>query len=174
MRFFKLFLLIVILLTNVNLTAQNYTAPLDFKMLLSGTFGELRGNHFHAGIDIKTEGVEGQKVKTIADGYISRIKVSTWGYGKAIYITHPETGHTSVYAHLQKFSDKIDSIVEKEHYKQESFEINLFPNKNALKVKQGEIIALSGNSGGSGGAHLHFEIRDTKTCLLYTSPSPRD
>ena len=163
MRFFKPFLLIVILLTNVNLTAQNYTAPLDFKMLLSGTFGELRGNHFHAGIDIKTEGVEGQKVRTIADGYISRIKISTWGYGKAIYITHPETGHTSVYAHLQKFSNKIDSIVKKEHYKKESFEINLFPNKDALKVKQGEIIALSGNSGGSGGAHLHFEIRDTKT-----------
>jgi len=163
MRFFKPFLLIVILLTNVNLTAQNYTAPLDFKMLLSGTFGELRGNHFHAGIDIKTEGVEGQKVRAIADGYISRIKVSTWGYGKVIYITHPETGHTSVYAHLQKFSNKIDSIVKKEHYKKESFEINLFPNKDALKVKQGEIIALSGNSGGSGGAHLHFEIRDTKT-----------
>mgnify|MGYP000183839003 CR=1 FL=1 len=163
MRFLKPFLLIVILLINVNLTAQNYTAPLDFKMLLSGTFGELRGNHFHAGIDIKTEGVEGQKVRTIADGYISRIKVSTWGYGKAIYITHPETGHTSVYAHLQKFSNKIDSIVKKEHYKKESFEINLFPNKDALKVKQGEIIALSGNSGGSGGAHLHFEIRDTKT-----------
>lgn len=163
MRFFKPFLLIVILLTNVNLTAQNYTAPLDFKMLLSGTFGELRGNHFHAGIDIKTEGVEGQKVRAIADGYISRIKVSTWGYGKVIYITHPETGHTSVYAHLQKFSNKIDSIVKKEHYKKESFEINLFPNKDALKVKQGEIIALSGNSGGSGGAHLHFEIRNTKT-----------
>ena len=163
MQFFKPFILIVILLTNVNLTAQNYTAPLDFKMLLSGTFGELRGNHFHAGIDIKTEGVEGQKVKAIADGYISRIKVSTWGYGKVIYITHPETGHTSVYAHLQKFSNKIDSIVKKEHYKKESFEINLFPNKDALKVKQGEIIALSGNSGGSGGAHLHFEIRDTKT-----------
>ncbi len=163
MRFFKPFFLIVIILTNVNLTAQNYTAPLDFKMLLSGTFGELRGNHFHAGIDIKTEGVEGQKVRAIADGYISRIKVSTWGYGKAIYITHPETGHTSVYAHLQRFSNKIDSIVKKEHYKKESFEINLFPNKDALKVKQGEIIALSGNSGGSGGAHLHFEIRDTKT-----------
>ena len=163
MRFFKPFTLIVILLTNVNLIAQNYTAPFDFKILLSGTFGELRGNHFHAGIDIKTEGVEGQKVKTIADGYISRIKVSTLGYGKVIYITHPETGHTSVYAHLQKFSNKIDSIVKKEHYKKESFEINLFPNKDALKVKQGEIIALSGNSGGSGGAHLHFEIRDTKT-----------
>jgi hypothetical protein len=154
--------LIITLLTFSNTSAQQYQAPLDFKMLLSGTFGELRGNHFHAGIDIKTEGVEGQKVYAIADGYISRIKVSTWGYGKAIYITHPETGHTSVYAHLQKFSTKIDSLVKKEHYKKESFEINLYPNKEALTIKKGEIIALSGNSGGSAGAHLHFEIRDTK------------
>ena len=163
MKFFKSFLLIIVLLTNINLFGQEYIAPLEFRMLLSGTFGELRGNHFHAGIDIKTEGVEGQKVKAIYDGYISRIKVSTWGYGKAIYITHPKTGHTSVYAHLQKFSTKIDSIVKKYHYKKESFEINFYPNKDALIIKQGEVIALSGNSGGSSGAHLHFEIRDTKT-----------
>ena len=77
MKFFKSFLLIIILLTNINLFGQEYTAPLEFRMLLSGTFGELRSNHFHAGIDIKTEGVEGQKVKAISDGYISRIKVST-------------------------------------------------------------------------------------------------
>ena len=156
-------LLIITLLSHSFTFAQEYQAPLDFRMLLSGTFGELRGNHFHSGIDIKTEGVEGQKVYAIAEGYISRIKVSTWGYGKAIYITHPETGHTSVYAHLQKFSTKIDSIVKKEHYKKESFEINFFPNKDALTIKKGEIIALSGNSGGSAGAHLHFEIRDTKS-----------
>ena len=163
MTFFKPFLITVILLITQNIFAQNYTPPLDFKMLLSGTFGELRSNHFHAGIDIKTEGVEGQKVRAISDGYVSRIKVSTWGYGKAIYITHPKTGHTSVYAHLQKFSAKIDSIVKKYHYKKESFEINFYPNKDALIIKQGEVIALSGNSGGSSGAHLHFEIRDTKT-----------
>lgn len=163
MKLKPLFLMIFILLANTNLIAQEYTAPLNFRMLLSGTFGELRSNHFHAGIDIKTEGVEGQKVYAIADGYVSRIKVSTWGYGKAIYITHPTTGHTSVYAHLQKFSTKIDSIVKKEHYKKESFEINFYPKKDELIVKQGEVIALSGNSGGSAGAHLHFEIRDTKT-----------
>jgi len=156
-------LLIITLLSNNLAFAQDYQAPLDFRLLLSGTFGELRGNHFHAGIDIKTEGVEGQKVYAIADGYISRIKVSTWGYGKAIYITHPETGHTSVYAHLQKFSTKIDSIVKKEHFKKESFEINFYPNRTALTIKKGEVIALSGNSGGSAGAHLHFEIRDTKS-----------
>ena len=163
MTFFKPFLLIVIILVNQNVLAQKYTPPFDFKMLLSGTFGELRSNHFHSGIDIRTQGVEGHKVKAIADGYISRIKISTSGFGKAIYITHPQTGHTSVYAHLQKFSQKIDGIVKKEHYKQESFEIDFFPNKDALQIKQGEIIALSGNSGGSGGPHLHFEIRDTKS-----------
>ena len=119
MNSWKSLLLIVILLIKQSAFAQNYSPPLDFKMLLSGTFGELRSDHFHAGIDIKTEGVEGQKVRAIASGYITRIKVSTKGYGKAIYLTHPETGHTSVYAHLQKFSAKIDSIVKKEHYKKE-------------------------------------------------------
>jgi len=156
-------LLIITLLSNSFVFGQDYHAPLNFRLLLSGTFGELRGNHFHSGIDIKTEGVEGQKVYAIEDGYVSRIKISSWGYGKVIYIRHPSTGHTSVYAHLQKFSTKIESIVKKEHYKKESFEINFYPNKEAIKISKGEIIALSGNSGGSSGAHLHFEIRNTKT-----------
>ena len=142
--------------------SQDYINPLDFRLLLSGTFGELRGNHFHAGIDFKTKGVEGQKIYAIADGYISRIKVSSYGYGKALYINHPN-GQTSVYAHLKEFSEKIDTIVKKEHYKREKFEINVFPKANSINVKQGEVIALSGNSGSSQGAHLHFEIRDTKT-----------
>lgn len=142
--------------------SQEYINPLDFRLLLSGTFGELRGNHFHAGIDFKTKGVEGQKIYAIADGYISRIKVSSYGYGKALYINHPN-GQTSVYAHLKEFSEKIDTIVKKEHYKREKFEINIFPKANSINVKQGEVIALSGNSGSSQGAHLHFEIRDTKT-----------
>ena len=142
--------------------SQEYINPLDFRLLLSGTFGELRGNHFHAGIDFKTKGVEGQKIYAIADGYISRIKVSSYGYGKALYINHPN-GQTSVYAHLKEFSEKIDTIVKKEHYKREKFEINVFPKANSINVKQGEVIALSGNSGSSQGAHLHFEIRDTKT-----------
>ena len=163
MKLVSFAILVITLLSTSFSFAQQYQSPLDFRLLLSGTFGELRGNHFHSGIDIKTEGVEGQKVYAIADGYISRIKISTWGYGKAIYITHPETGHTSVYAHLQSFSTKIDSIVKNEHYKKESFEINFYPNRDALKVSKGEIIALSGNSGGSDGAHLHFEIRNTKT-----------
>ena len=156
------FLLLIFILIKAPVFSQEYYAPLDFRLLLSGTFGELRANHFHTGIDIKTEGVEGQKVYAIDKGYISRIKISSWGYGKAIYINHPN-GKTSVYAHLQKLSDKIEDIVKKEHYKREQFEINFFPKKDAIMINKGEIIALSGNSGGSNGAHLHFEIRDTKT-----------
>ena len=105
----------------------------------------------------RNEGVEGQKVYSIADGYISRIKVSTWGYGKALYITHPD-GNTSVYAHLQKFAEAINDYVIVNQYKKENFEIQLFPPKDKFVVKRGEVIALSGNTGSSAGAHLHFEI----------------
>ena len=129
----SLFLATMFSLIN-NAKAQEYIAPLDINLLLSGTFGELRSNHFHAGIDIKTDGVEGQKVKAIADGYVSRIKVSTWGYGKAIYITHPKTGHTSVYAHLQKFSDKINKLTKDEHYEKEEFEFAQSVNELSLKL----------------------------------------
>ena len=155
-------ILIFILFGQQILRAQDYINPLDFRLLLSGSFGELRSNHFHAGIDIKTQGVEGQKVYAIADGYISRIKVSSYGYGKALYIRHYD-GRTSVYAHLKEFSSKIDSITKKEQYSRKIFEINIYPQPNTINVNQGDIIALSGNSGSSGGAHLHFEIRDTKT-----------
>ena len=126
----KRLILILQITIITNLYSQEYSCPLNIqKCLLSGTFGELRSNHFHTGIDIKTGGVEGKEVYSIDDGYVSRIKVSAWGYGKAIYINH-HNGTTSVYAHLKEFSDKIDSIVKKEHYKQESFEINLYPEKN--------------------------------------------
>ena len=161
-RFKNLIFLCNIFIANYCVISQNYHPPLDFKMLLSGTFGELRSNHFHTGIDIKTEGVEGQKVYAIDDGYVSRIKVSTWGYGKALYITHPD-GKTSVYAHLKEFNKNINSYVVDEQYKREKFELQLFPKKDKFKITKGQIIALSGNSGGSAGAHLHFEIRDTKT-----------
>ncbi|MAC96591.1 MAG: peptidase M23 [Flavobacteriales bacterium] len=150
-----------------SLFSQNYPqdyfrSPLDIPLYLSGNFGELRSNHFHAGIDIKTQGVEGKKIFAVADGYVSRIKVSPYGYGKAIYVTHPN-GYTSVYGHLQKYSDKIAKIVEEAQYREEKFDVQLFPAPYAIQVKKGEIIAYSGNTGGSGGPHLHFEIRDTKT-----------
>ncbi len=159
----KKIILILQIAIITNMYSQEYSCPLNIqKCLLSGTFGELRSNHFHTGIDIKTGGVEGKEVYSIDDGYVSRIKVSAWGYGKAIYINHLN-GTTSVYAHLKEFSDKIDSIVKKEHYKKESFEINLYPEKNKIPISKDEVIALSGNSGSSGGPHLHFEIRETST-----------
>ena len=156
----KTFLTTLLCMFFLSTNAQEYHPPLDSRLLLSGTFGELRSNHFHTGIDLKTKGVEGLNIYSIEEGYITRIKVSSYGYGKAIYINHPD-GNTSVYAHLKSFSTKIDSIIKKEHYKKEAFEINYFPAKDEIKVSKGEIIALSGNSGSSGGAHLHFEIRNT-------------
>ena len=136
-----------------------FRSPLDIPLVLAGTFAELRSNHFHSGLDIKTQQREGLKVYSVADGYISRIKISHFGYGKALYITHPN-GYTSVYAHLQNFNPEIDAYVRKQQYEKESYEIELFPQARALKVTKSEIIAYSGNTGGSGGAHLHFEIRD--------------
>jgi len=134
---------------------------LKIPIALSGTFGELRSNHFHSGLDIKTQGKKGLKVFTAAKGSVSRIKISNYGYGKAIYIQHPN-GFTTVYAHLQKFSPRIEAYVKAAQYKQEKYTIELFPKKEELLIETDEIIAYSGNSGGSGGPHLHFEIRDDR------------
>ncbi len=136
--------------------------PLEITNYLSGNFGELRANHFHAGLDIKTLQREGLKVKAVGDGYISRINVSPTGYGNAIYIDHPN-GYTSVYAHLREFSPEIQAYIRKAQYAAETFKIEVNPKPNEFPIKLGDIIALSGNSGGSGGPHLHFEIRDTKS-----------
>lgn len=139
---------------------KDFISPLKIDLDLSGNFGELRSNHFHSGIDIKTQKKEGLEVVAVADGYVSRIKISTYGYGKAIYITHPN-GYTTVYGHLQKASGAIEDYIKKHQYEKRSFEIELFPTAKELPVKQGDVIALSGNSGGSGGPHLHFEFRET-------------
>ena len=136
-----------------------FRAPLDVTLILSGTFGELRSNHFHSGLDIKTQQREGLNVYAIADGYVSRIKVSHFGYGKALYITHPN-GYVSVYGHLQKFSPTIEAYIKKLQYEKETFEVEVFPSPSELPVSQSDIVAYSGNTGGSGGPHLHFEIRD--------------
>jgi murein DD-endopeptidase MepM/ murein hydrolase activator NlpD len=128
---------------------------------LSGTMGEIRSTHFHTGIDIKTSGISGLPVYAAKDGYVSRIRVSAGGYGHALYIQHPG-GETSVYGHLLQYRDDIADYVRKEQYNKESFEVNLFPEKDLFKVKRGEMVALSGNTGSSMGPHLHFEIRDEK------------
>jgi homoserine dehydrogenase len=141
---------------------QNYTPPLKIDLRLSANFGELRDSHFHSGIDIKTNGSVNQPVYAVADGYISRISVSPGGFGRALYIDHPD-GHTTVYGHLNAFSPNIAEYAEQKQYELERFRIDLFPTPNELPVKKGEQIALSGNTGSSGGPHLHFEVRDTRT-----------
>ena len=139
-----------------------FRPPLDIPMQLSGNFGELRPNHFHAGFDLRTQQKEGLKVYSVADGYVSRIKISTFGNGKTIYINHPN-GFTSVYGHLKMANGEIENYIKKTHYKEQSFEIEMFFKPNEMVVKKGEIIAFSGNTGASEGPHLHFEFRDSKT-----------
>ena len=160
-------LLLAILLAPLFLFSQDYPqetfqSPLGIPLDLSGSFGELRSNHFHSGLDFKTSGKEGLPVYAAADGYISRIKISTFGYGKAIYITHPN-GYTSVYGHLQKANGAIQDYIRKRHYQERSYEIEMYLYPTELPIKKGDIIAYSGNTGGSGGPHLHFEFRDTKS-----------
>ena len=145
-----------------NAFAQDVVPPLDIPLFLSGNFGELRSNHFHAGIDFKTQGREGLPVKSIQDGFVSRISVGPYGYGRAIYIDHPD-GTTSVYGHLIRFAPAIESAVRDSQYMQENFRVNLLFSEGSFPVTQGELIAYSGNTGGSGGPHLHFEIRDTQS-----------
>lgn len=138
-----------------------FRKPLDIPIVLAGTFAELRPNHFHGGLDIKTQSTEGLRVYTAAEGYISRIKISHFGYGKAIYITHPN-GYTTVYGHLQKFSERLEDYIKDCQYENESFEVEVFPHATELLVETNEVIAYSGNTGSSGGPHLHFEIRDNQ------------
>ncbi len=145
-----------------NFPKDYFSPPLDIPMQLSGNFGELRPNHFHAGFDYKTQQREGLKVYASAEGYVSRIKISTFGNGKTIYITHPN-GYTSVYAHLQKAVGRIQDFITATHYKEQAFEIEMYLKPGEIPVKKGDWIAISGNTGASEGPHLHFEIRDSKT-----------
>jgi hypothetical protein len=139
-----------------------FRSPLEIPLNLSGNFGELRTNHFHAGIDIKTEQREGLNVVAAGEGFVSRIKVSPVGYGYALYIDHPN-GYTTVYGHLQRYAPKIDDYLKSQQYELESFSVDLSLKPGQLPVTKGELVGLSGNSGGSGGPHLHFEIRETVT-----------
>lgn len=166
-KFYILLLTLAMSLSSMVFAQQEYPsdlfrAPVDFRILLSGTFGELRSGHFHSGIDIKTGGVTGKDIHAIGDGYISRVKVSPYGFGNALYITHPQ-GYVSVYGHLQQFSKELEEWVKQQQYNKESFAVDLPVGQNKFPVRKGDIIAKSGNSGSSGGPHLHFEIRDEAT-----------
>ncbi|MBL0329989.1 MAG: M23 family metallopeptidase [Bacteroidetes bacterium] len=159
---FFLFFLPFSLLAQTRYPQNDFRSPVDTALTLAGNFGEIRPNHFHAGFDIRTNNREGMPIYAVADGYISRIKISAFGYGKAIYVTHPN-GYTSVYGHLKDFDNDVQTFTTKIQYLKESYEIDTALAPTTLPIKKGELIGISGNTGGSQGPHLHFEIRDTKT-----------
>lgn len=143
-----------------------FVEPTDSSLRIAGNFGELRPNHFHGGLDVKTAGREGAMVYAVADGYVSRIKISPYGYGKCLYITHPN-GYVSVYGHLQRMYGKVAEYLKQEQYKAENYDLDIYVDKNALPVKQCDTVAISGNTGGSQSPHVHFEIRDEITEHAY-------
>ena len=142
--------------------APEFGVPFDFPLLLSGNFGELRTNHFHGGLDFKTQGKVGKPLLAIADGYISKVTVTPGGYGNALYITH-DNGYTSVHGHLDRFLPEIARLVHEKQYREQSFVVTLEFSPEEYRVKQGYVVAYAGNSGYSFGPHLHMEIRTTDT-----------
>ena len=140
---------------------KNYfSKPVEIPLILSGNFGESRTNHFHSGIDIKTQSKEGLNIISSANGYVSRIKIAHGGFGKALYIDH-YNGFTTVYGHLKKFNKEIEDYIKKIQYRRQSYEVDIYLNKNTINLKKNQIIAYSGNTGSSSGPHLHYEIRNT-------------
>lgn len=158
-----LFLAVVVTTSFITFGQQqaDFRPPMDIPLVLSGNFGELRTDHFHSGIDFKTQGVTGHKVFAIESGYVSRIKVQTGGYGKALYIAHPG-GYTSVYGHLDDYNPAISKYVRDIQYRRQTHGIDLYLKPGEIEVSKGEVIGLSGNTGSSSGPHLHFEVRRTR------------
>lgn len=146
--------------------AQNnslgFSYPLDRELVVTGNYGEIRPNHFHAGLDFSTNPTINLPIKSVADGYVSRIKISSGGYGRALYITHPN-GYVTVYAHQKMYAQKIDSYIKQKQIEQKKNELDVSLSPNELVVKKGEVVGYTGNSGSSTGPHLHFEIRAEKS-----------
>ena len=139
-----------------------FISPVKIPLALSANFGELRSDHFHSGIDLKTQGVIGKEIVAAASGYVYRISVAPGGFGKALYIRHPSTGYSTVYAHLDRFAPGLEEYVKTRQYEEKSFQVNLFPPRVKFHFRQGEVIAFSGNTGSSTGPHLHYEIRKSE------------
>lgn len=148
------------------LTAQNpfqeWVPPLDIPLATSGTFGEIRGSHFHAGMDLKTKGREGLAVRSVSKGAIVRVRVSLSGYGKSVYVQHPN-GTTTVYAHLKKLAPPFEKLLKDIQYQRQSYTVQFYPKGDEWQVNTGDLLGYSGNTGGSLGPHLHFEVRDSRT-----------
>jgi len=163
-RLIETFVFVLLLKTGVAQVPDPdyFSSPVKIPIVLAGNFGELRSNHFHSGIDIKTQGKTGVPVYAAAEGVLSRMSVSPSGFGLALYVDHPN-GTTTVYGHLQKFRDDLQVYIRSVQYEEESFSANITVPKGKFRFKKGELIAYSGNSGSSGGPHLHFEIRDTES-----------
>ncbi len=144
------------------IAASSYSPPVDYEMTLAGNFGEPRPNHFHGGIDVKTGGVEGKPIYSISDGYVSRITTGLYGFGNAVYVTHPD-GHTSVYCHLRSFSPSLQRLLRRWQYKNASAEADIRLRATEYPVARGQLIAISGNTGSSTAPHLHLELHETRT-----------
>lgn len=142
--------------------ALGFIFPLDRNPVVTGNYAELRPNHFHAGLDFSTDPVANLPIKSVADGYVSRIKISSGGYGRVVYITHPN-GYVTVYAHQKNYAAKINAYTRQKQTEQQKNEVELFPAPGELPVKKGEVIGYTGNTGSSTGPHLHFEIREEKS-----------
>ena len=160
-------LIILFLFISININSQTnfpknyFSNPLDIELILNGNFGESRPSHFHSGIDFKTQFKEGLNVFSSAKGYVSRISIKHGGFGKALYINHPN-GYTTVYAHLKNFNKKIEDYIKKIQYNKKSYQIEHYFKKDVIKILKNENIGKSGNTGSSFGPHLHYEIRLTK------------
>jgi len=165
MTFSNIFFISILFLSSLKNDPEDrsiFISPVKIPLSLSANFGELRIDHFHSGLDIKTQGVTGKEVVAAANGYVYRISVSPGGFGKAVYIRHP-SGYSTVYAHLDRFIPEIEEYVRNYQYERESYLVSIFPSRDKFPVEQGDLIAYSGNSGSSSGPHLHYEIRKSES-----------